>query len=94
MDAHRMQIRVTRLLFVVVSISSNGPEQMDAHGMNIPVPVQIGAVILIFCNGPERMAGCPWNEKTCSDSAEEGHLNTLQWARANGCPFDEEKKTA
>jgi hypothetical protein len=26
---------------------------------------------------------------TCSGAAKGGHLNILQWARANGCPWDE-----
>ena len=27
---------------------------------------------------------------TCADAASGGHLEVLQWARANGCPWDEE----
>ena len=29
--------------------------------------------------------GCPWDEDTCADAAEGGHLKMLQWLRANGC---------
>ena len=36
------------------------------------------------CSGRERTAA-PWNEWTCRDAAEGGHLEVLQWARANGC---------
>jgi hypothetical protein len=30
---------------------------------------------------------------TCSYAAKRGHLEVLQWARANGCPWDEETCT-
>jgi hypothetical protein len=35
--------------------------------------------------------GCSWNVdvSTCAQAALFGHLNVLQWARANGCPWDE-----
>jgi hypothetical protein len=26
---------------------------------------------------------------TCAKAANSGHLEVLQWARANGCPWDE-----
>ena len=29
--------------------------------------------------------GCPWNEETCTNAAEGGHLETLKWAYMNGC---------
>ena len=32
------------------------------------------------------MNGCPWDEETCSFADEDGHLEVLQWALANGCP--------
>jgi len=35
-----------------------------------------------------RAHGCPWDEKTCANAAEGGHLKVLQWWRANGCPWD------
>ena len=28
------------------------------------------------------------NEWTCTRAAEGGHLETLKWARENGCPWD------
>ena len=28
----------------------------------------------------------------CKNAAEGGHLGVLQWARANGCPWDEETR--
>ena len=34
--------------------------------------------------------GCPWNENTCAKAAEGGHLEVLQWARANGCSVGRE----
>jgi len=27
---------------------------------------------------------CPWDDGTCEFAAEGGHLEVLQWARANG----------
>ena len=30
--------------------------------------------------------GYPWDWQTCAYAAESGHLEVLQWARANGCP--------
>jgi len=27
---------------------------------------------------------CPWDDNVCSDTAEKGHLEVLQWARAQG----------
>jgi hypothetical protein len=32
---------------------------------------------------------CPWNKRTCTYAAENGHLELLKWARENGCPSDE-----
>ena len=29
-----------------------------------------------------------YHENTCSRAAEEGHLEVLQWARSEGCPWD------
>ena len=34
------------------------------------------------------MVDLPWNEETCARAAKKGHLEVLQWARANGCPWD------
>ena len=31
---------------------------------------------------------CEWNETTCSEAAYGGHLEVLQWARANGCEWN------
>ena len=33
--------------------------------------------------------GCPWNEKTCADAAEGGHLDVLKYLHENGCPWNE-----
>ena len=33
--------------------------------------------------------GCPWDEKTCSNAAKNGHLECLKYARKNGCPWNE-----
>ena len=35
-----------------------------------------------------RANGCPWDEYTCTNAAQGGHLEMPQWARANGCPWD------
>ena len=40
--------------------------------------------------GP-RPKGCPWDDVyTCANAAEDGQLAVLQWARANGCPWNED----
>src|ERR1700760_2429490 len=31
-----------------------------------------------------RINGCPWKPAICSSIARKGHLEVLQWARANG----------
>ena len=31
-----------------------------------------------------RAGGCPWDAGTCTHAARGGHLEVLQWARANG----------
>jgi hypothetical protein len=36
-----------------------------------------------------RENGCPWDEWTCANAAEGGHLEMLKWARENDCPWDE-----
>jgi hypothetical protein len=36
-----------------------------------------------------REHGCPWDEPTCINAAERGHLDVLRWAREHGCPWDE-----
>ena len=35
-----------------------------------------------------RANGCPWDEWTYAQAAENGHLKVMQWARANGYPLD------
>jgi hypothetical protein len=35
--------------------------------------------------------GCEWDEKTCTNAAKNGHLNSLQWACINGCPQNADK---
>ena len=35
-----------------------------------------------------RESGVRWNKRTCSAAALNGHPKMLQWARANGCPWD------
>ena len=35
-----------------------------------------------------RADGWPWDRDTCSAAALGGHLEVLQWACANGCPWD------
>jgi hypothetical protein len=37
-----------------------------------------------------RLASLPVPEDTCSYAAHGGHLEVLQWARANGCPWNRE----
>ena len=41
---------------------------------------------------------CPWDEDTCADAAEGGHLDVLKWARSQDppCPWsrDECRKKA
>jgi len=29
--------------------------------------------------------GCPWGENTCSNAAENGHIECLKYAHENGC---------
>ena len=31
---------------------------------------------------------CPWDEDTCTDAAQGGHLEVLKWSRENGCPWN------
>jgi hypothetical protein len=31
----------------------------------------------------------PWDERTCFSAAHGGHLEVLQWAHANGCPWND-----
>jgi hypothetical protein len=33
----------------------------------------------------------PWDKYTCFYAASGGHLETLKWARENGCPWDKYK---
>jgi hypothetical protein len=37
------------------------------------------------CSAP--VAVCDWDKDTCSEAAGGGHLEVLQWLRANGCPW-------
>jgi hypothetical protein len=32
--------------------------------------------------------GCPWDERTCAESARYGHLDCLKYAHENRCPWD------
>ena len=38
-----------------------------------------------------RANGWPWNNLTCSNAAQRGHLEVLQGAHANGCPETKEE---
>ena len=86
MDVHGVRPPVRLLLRVDISTCLNGRALTAAHGMSAPVPVLRRVDILTFCSGHMQMG--PWSEKTCF-YAQGGHLETLQWARANGCPWDE-----
>jgi hypothetical protein len=35
---------------------------------------------------------CPWNDWTCTNAAQNGHLEVLKWARENGCPWDDDTR--
>ena len=37
--------------------------------------------------------GCPWDEWTCRNAAEGGHLDVLKYAHENWCPWDESTRT-
>lgn len=37
--------------------------------------------------------GCKLNRRICAYDADAGHLEVLQWARANNCPWDEDTCT-
>ena len=32
--------------------------------------------------------GCPWGSDTCRYAVDNRHVETLRWARENGCPWD------
>ena len=32
--------------------------------------------------------GCPWDARACAGAALDGHLDVLQWAIDNGCPYE------
>ena len=32
--------------------------------------------------------GCPWDESTCADAAENKHMDCLKYAHTHGCPWD------
>ena len=34
-----------------------------------------------------RSEGCPWDARACAGAALDGHLDVLQWAIDNGCPY-------
>jgi len=38
-----------------------------------------------------RKPPCPWDGLTCLYAAEEGHVDILQWAHSQGCPYWEER---
>ena len=38
------------------------------------------------CSGCVPTAACDWDAGTCVEAARNGHLDVLEWARANGCP--------
>ena len=67
---------------------SNGPARMAAPGMSGPVPRQQKEATWRCFNGPTRMAA-PGMKHLCM-AAGGGHLEVLQWARQNGCPWDEQ----
>ena len=52
-------------------------------------PVPRKAATWRCCSGRARTAA-PWDERTCAGAAGGGHLEVLQWARANGCSVGRE----
>jgi hypothetical protein len=51
-----------------------GQTGMDVSGASILAGTPVG--------------GYPWNVLTCAYAAGGGHLEVLQWARANGCDWN------
>ena len=41
------------------------------------------------CEWARQPPRCEWDEETCEAAAKGGHLEVLQWARQNGCPWNE-----
>ena len=37
--------------------------------------------------------GCPWDERTCSYAAKNGHLDCLKYAHEHGCPWNDDEWT-
>ena len=35
-----------------------------------------------------RAEGCPRCRRTCREAVDPGHVETLRWARENGCPWE------
>jgi hypothetical protein len=58
------------------------PKAMAFHGS--PDALYALRMIESYPSSPGR----PWDEAICSEAARRGHLTVLQWARANGCPWD------
>ena len=56
--------------------------------MNARVWPPPGEAIWRCCSGPEQTDARGMNTRVRA-AAEEGHLEVLQWARENGCPWDE-----
>jgi hypothetical protein len=71
-----------------ILVSFNGLERMVAYGLRRPVRMRRLTNTWIFCSGPgtEAAHGTLSHVLECSKNR---HLKVIQWARANGCDWDE-----
>ena len=87
-DALGKKARAQPLPVEAIWMCCSGPGQTDVRGMKAraePLPVE---AIWMCCSGPGQTDALGMKARVCF-AAHGGHLEVLQWARANGCPWDE-----
>ena len=60
---------------------------MGVHGVvrtYVPMPL---LVVILRCYGGH----APMDDRTCAYAARHGHLELLQWAISNGCPYNRDQ---
>ena len=78
----------TLTTFVLKLWHGGSKYQADEFDGEVRMSRKLESVKILRAHDPP----CPWDERTCSNAAEGGHLDVLQWARSHDppCPWYEE----
>ena len=78
---------VIPFLFNKVLVTVDATFSKRKHGRPGDLGVYLGC-ILALCNEYAHGNNFPWDVDTCSNAAANGHVEILQYARENSCPWE------